>query len=281
MRGKTVIITGSNTGIGRATAAELARRGATVVFACRSRSKTEPVIEAIKTSTGNSNLHFLELDLSDLSKVRTSALTWLERNDRLDVLVNNAGLVRIRELTAQGFEMTFGVNHLGHLLFTLLLERALVRAAPSRVVNVASRAHERTSRPIDYAALTKPLASFTGWPEYMRSKLANMLFTFALDRRWREAGVHCYAVHPGVIASDIWRAAPPPLRQLVMLFMRTEEEGARASVHCSASDEAGRETGLYYDEDGTHRRPSRLALDVEAQEKLWSWSMEQLRPFLT
>jgi NAD(P)-dependent dehydrogenase (short-subunit alcohol dehydrogenase family) len=280
MREKTIIITGANTGIGRATAAELARRGATVVFACRSRSKTEPVMKAIETLTGNTNLHFLDLDLADLSKVRTSALTWLERNDRLDVVVNNAGLVRVRTLTAQGFEMTFGVNHLGHMLFTLLLQPALVRAPGARVVTVASRAHERTSRPIDYDALKSPTASFTGWPEYMRSKLANMLFTFALDRRWRDSGVHCYAVHPGVIASDIWRAAPTPLRQAAMLFMRTEEEGARASVHCAASDEAGRESGLYYHEDGTHRRPSPLALDVEAQEKLWSWSMEQLQPFL-
>jgi NAD(P)-dependent dehydrogenase (short-subunit alcohol dehydrogenase family) len=280
MKGKTVLITGANTGIGRATATELARQGATVFFACRSRAKTQPVIDELKRTTGNEALHFVELDLADLSQVKQCATSFLAQHERLDVLINNAGLVRVRTLTAQGFEMTFGVNHLGHMLLTLLLEPALAKAAPARVVIVASRAHERTSQPIDYAAVEKPLASYTGWNEYMRSKLANMLFAFALARRWKGRGISVAAVHPGVIASEIWRAAPTPLRQLGMLFMRTPEEGARSSLHCATSEAAGNETGLYYDEDGTHRRPSPLALDELAQERLWSWSMERLAPFL-
>lgn len=280
MRGKTVIITGANTGIGKATATELAKQGARVFFACRSRAKTMPVIEALKRETGNQELHFLELDLADLSQVKAAAKAWLATNERLDVLIDNAGLVRIRTLTAQGFEMTFGVNHLGHMLLTLLLEPALVKAAPSRVVIVASRAHERTRQPIDYGDLQNPLDSFSGFPEYMRSKLANMLFSFALARRWKERGVNVYAVHPGVIASEIWRAAPTPLRQVAMLFMRTPEEGARSSLHCATSEAAGRETGKYYDEDGSLRPASPLALDEAAQEQLWRWSMEKLSAFL-
>ena len=280
MRGKTVIITGANTGIGKATATELAKQGARVFFACRSRAKTMPVIEALKRETGNQELHFLELDLADLSQVKAAAKAWLATNERLDVLINNAGLVRIRTLTAQGFEMTFGVNHLGHMLLTLLLEPALVKAAPSRVVTVASRAHERTKTPIDYGDLQNPLDSYSGWPEYMRSKLANMLFSFALARRWKERGVNVYAVHPGVIASEIWRAAPTPLRQVAMLFMRTPEEGARSSLHCATSEAAGRETGKYYDEDGSLRPASPLALAEAAQEQLWRWSMEKLSAFL-
>lgn len=280
MKGKTVIITGSNTGIGRATATALASQGARIFFCCRSRAKTEPVIEAIRRSTGNAELFFHELDLADLSKVRDSARAFLSGNDRLDVLINNAGLVRVRSLTAQGYEMTFGVNHLGHMLFTLLLEPALVKAVPSRVVTVASRAHERTRRPIDYGSLTRPTSSFIGWSEYMQSKLANMLFHFALERRWHGKGVHTYAVHPGVIASDIWRQAPTPLRQIAMSFMRTEEQGARSSVHCASSEAAGAETGLYYGELGEHRKPSSLATDEAAQEALWAWSMERLAPFL-
>lgn len=280
MQGKTVIVTGANTGIGKATAAELARQGARVFFACRSRAKTQPVIDELKHSTGNDDLHFLELDLADLSQVKQCAQAWLATNERLDVLIDNAGLVRIRHLTSQGFEMTFGVNHLGHMLLTLLLEPALVRAAPSRVVVVASRAHERTRAPIDYDDVRRPTASFTGWPEYKRSKLANMLFVFALARRWKDKGVHVYGLHPGVIASDIWRAAPTPLRQVVMRFMRTPEEGARASLHCATSASAGNETGLYYDEDGSLRRPNPLALDEAAQERLWSRSMEWLEPWL-
>ena len=280
MRGKAVIITGANTGIGKATATELAKQGARVFFACRSRAKTMPVIEALKRQTGNQELHFLELDLADLSQVKATAKAWLATNERLDVLINNAGLVRIRTLTAQGYEMTFGVNHLGHMLLTLLLEPALVKAAPSRVVTVASRAHERTSQPIDYADLQNPLDSFSGFPEYMRSKLANVLFSFALARRWKDRGVNVYAVHPGVIASEIWRAAPTPLRQVAMLFMRTPEEGARASLHCATSEAAGKETGRYYDEDGSLRPASPLARDEAAQEQLWSWSMEKLSSFL-
>lgn len=280
MRGKTVIVTGANVGIGKATAAGLAKAGARVFFACRSRAKTLPVIEELKRSTGNDDLHFLELDLADLRQVKACAKGWLATNDRLDVLVNNAGLVRVRELTAQGFEMTFGVNHLGHMLLTLLLEPALVKAAPSRVVVVASRAHERTRQPIDYAAVERPLASFTGWPEYTRSKLANVLFTFALARRWKDKGVHLYALHPGVIASELWRVAPTPLRQLARALMRTPEEGATASLHCATSPAAGNETGRYYHEDGSHRVASPLALDEAAQERLWAWSMEKLAPFL-
>lgn len=279
MRGKTVIITGANTGIGKATATELAKQGARVFFACRSRAKTMPVIEELKRQTGNQELHFLELDLADLSQVKAATKAWLATNERLDVLINNAGLVRIRTLTAQGYEMTFGVNHLGHMLLTLLLEPALMKATPSRVVVVASRAHERTKQPIDYADLKNPLDSFSGFPEYMRSKLANVLFSFALARRWKDR-VNVYAVHPGVIASEIWRAAPTPLRQVAMLFMRTPEQGARASLHCATSEAAGKETGLYYDEDGSQRPASKLALDEAAQEQLWSWSMEKLSSFL-
>jgi retinol dehydrogenase 12 len=280
MKGKTVLITGANTGIGKATAAELARQGARVFFACRSHAKTMPVIEELKRSTGNQDLHFLELDLADLGQVKACAQQWLSTNERLDVLINNAGLARVRQRTAQGFEMTFGVNHLGPMLLTLLLEPALTRAAPSRVVIVASRAHERTNTPIDCDAVHGTTSSFTGFPEYMRSKLANMLFMFALARRWKERGVHVYGLHPGVIASEIWRAAPTPLRQLAMLFMRTPEEGARASLHCAMSAAAGAETGQYYDEDGSPRRPSALALDEKAQETLWARSLEWLGPWL-
>lgn len=276
----TMLVTGANTGIGLATAAGLAKRGARVLFAGRSREKNLSAIEQVRRETGNDDLHFVELDLADLEQVRACARKLNETEARLDVLILNAGLVRVRSLTAQGFEATFGVNHLGHMLLTLLLEPLLVKAAPSRVVVVASRAHERTRQPIDSATLRRPTATYTGWREYQQSKLANMLFAAELARRWQEKGVNVYALHPGVIASDIWRVAPTPLRQLGMLFMRTPEEGARASLHCATSEAAGRETGRYYDEDGSHRQPSPLAVDVQAQAALWAYSMEALAPYL-
>lgn len=280
MRGKTVLITGANTGIGKATALELAKQGATVIFACRSKQKTTPVIDEIARESKNDKLEFLELDLADLAQVKRAAQEVLTKHPRLDVLIANAGLARVRTLTAQGFEMTFGVNHLGHMLLTLLLEPALTAAAPSRVVVVASRAHERTRSSIDFGRVRTPTSSRLGWPEYVKSKLANMLFMAALARKWQPKGIHAYGLHPGVIASDIWRSVPPPFRQLGMLFMRTTEEGARASVHCATSDAAGTETGQYYDEDGSKRAPNPLVADEAAQEALWKQSLEWLTPFL-
>ncbi|MDX2013119.1 MAG: SDR family NAD(P)-dependent oxidoreductase [Myxococcaceae bacterium] len=276
----TMLVTGANTGIGLATAEGLARRGARVLFAGRSREKNLAAIERVRRATGNDELHFVELDLANLDQVRECASKLKAAEQRLDVLVLNAGLVRVRTLTAQGFETTFGVNHLGHMLLTLLLEPLLASAAPSRVVVVASRAHERTKQPLDYATLRRPTATYSGWREYQQSKLANMLFAFELARRWKEKRINVYALHPGVIASDIWRVAPTPLRQLGMLFMRTPEEGARASLHCATSEAAGGETGQYYDEDGSPRRPSPLAVDEAAQATLWAYSMEALTPYL-
>jgi retinol dehydrogenase-12 len=276
----TMLVTGANTGIGLATATALASKGARVLLAGRSKEKHLAAIAHARAVAGHDDLHFVPLDLADLSQVRRCADGLKADHARLDVLVLNAGLVRVRALTAQGYEMTFGVNHLGHMLLTLLLEPLLVRAAPARVVVVASRAHERTRRPIDVTALRRPTASFTGWHEYQQSKLANMLFAFELARRWQAKGVTVYAVHPGVIASDIWRVAPTPLRQLGRLLMRTPEEGARASVHCATAAAAGRETGRYYDEDASPRQPGPLALDASAQAALWAWSMEALAPYL-
>lgn len=277
---KTVLITGANTGIGEATARELARRGARVFFACRSEAKTRPVMDAITRDTGNRDLHFLELALDDLASVSQAARAFRERGEPLHVLLLNAGLARVRGVTKQGFEMTFGVNHLGHFLLTLELEQALRAGAPSRVVVVASRAHERTSEPIDFsdAALRAPHRSATGWREYQVSKLANVLFTRELARRWAGTGVSSYAVHPGVIASDIWRTTAWPLRKVAMLFMRTAEQGATASLRCATAPELERESGGYYGEDGLPRPCSPLAEDQAAATKLWEQSLAWVSP---
>lgn len=277
---KTVLITGANTGIGKATAEALAKTGARLIFACRSREKTLPVIEAISKTTGNSSLEFLQLDLADLEQVKSAAESFRSKNQRLDVLIENAGLARVRSLTKQGFEMSFGVNHLGHMLLTLWLEPLLLSATPARVVVVASRAHERVGQPLDLDRVRDATSTRTGYPEYARSKLANMLFAGSLARRWHDKGVNVYALHPGVIASEIWRSVPAPIRQLGLLFMRTPEEGARASLHCATSPAVAQESGRYYDEDGSPRRASPLALDEIAQTRLWNRSMEWLAPYL-
>ncbi|MEW6432012.1 MAG: SDR family oxidoreductase [Myxococcota bacterium] len=280
MIGRTVLITGANTGIGRATAHALAAAGARVFFAGRSEEKTRPVVHTIARATGNQDLHFLALDLEDLDSVKRAAETFLARNEPLHVLINNAGLARATGVTKQGFERTFGVNHLGHFLLTLLLKPALEAGAPARVVVVASRAHERFHGTLDFSVLRQPTRHYTGWPEYQVSKLANVLFAKELARRWDAAKVHSYSLHPGVIASDIWRSVPWPLRPLVRSFMRTPEEGARASVHCASAPEVADHNGRYYDEDGRERRNSPQADDPALARTLWEKSVEWVRPWL-
>ena len=280
LQGKTVLITGANTGIGRATAHALAALDARVVFACRSEAKTRPVMEAIAAATKNDALEFLPLDLDDLDSVKRAADAFLARSEPLHVLVANAGLVRVTGTTKQGFERTFGVNHLGHFLLTLKLKPALEAGAPARVVVVASRAHERFHGTLSLAHFQAPRRSFTGWPEYQVSKLCNVLFAKELARRWDPAKVHSYALHPGVIASDIWRVVPWPARPLLHSFMRTPEEGARASVHCATAPEVAPHNGRYYDEDGRERRCSPQAEDEALAKALWDRSLEWVKPWL-
>lgn len=268
---RTALITGANTGIGRATAAALARLGWRVFFACRSKEKTQPVLAAVAKETGNADLHFLPLDLGDLDSVRECARLFLARGEPLHVLVANAGLARADGVTAQGFESTFGVNHLGHFLLAQLLRPALEAGAPARVVVVASRASERV-KALDFSRFQGPRRSLTGWPEYQDSKLCNVLFAKEAARRWGAGTVHFYALHPGVIASDIWRILPWPLRPLVTRGMLTTEQGCRASVHCAASPQVAAHTGRYYGEDGAERRCSPLADDPALAAKLWEQS---------
>jgi len=269
LAGRTILITGANTGIGRATAEELARRGAHLVLACRSEEKTRPVIDAIRTESGNASVDFLPLDLANLASVRRAAAEFLARGLPLHVLINNAGLAGQRGQTADGFELAFGVNHLGHFLLTNLLLERLKQSAPARIVNVSSRSHY-DAKGIDFAALQQPTPSLTGLPEYAVSKLANVLFTQELARRLAGSGVTAYALHPGVIASDVWRRIPWPLRNLITLFMKSTEDGARTSVYCATAANLEAQSGSYFD-DCRERRPSRHATPELAAE-LWQRS---------
>ena len=272
LRGKVYIVTGANTGIGRVTAGELARRGGQVFLAGRSEARTAPVVEEIRRATGNDKVEFLPLDLADPASVRSAAGAFLARGLPLHGLVNNAGLAGQRGLTKEGFELGFGTNHLGPFLFTLLLLDRLKQSAPSRIVNVASRAHHR-ARGIDWEALRRPTASAGGLGEYSVSKLANVLFTKELARRLDGTGVTTYALHPGVVATDIWRELPWGLRHLATLLMISPEQGARTTLHCATSPEAATQSGLYYDRCKVVHT-SRIAQDPTLAAELWRRSME-------
>nr|XP_015222807.1 PREDICTED: dehydrogenase/reductase SDR family member 13 [Lepisosteus oculatus] len=230
--GKTVIITGGNTGIGKATALELARRGARVVLACRNRQKAEAAICDIRRETGNSEVVFMELDLASLQSVRSFAETFLKTEPRLDLLINNAGMMGPGR-TADGFGMAFGVNHLGHFLLTSLLLERLKEGGPSRVVNVAALLHRLGD--IDFGTLSthKDLvphqSAWQNFRAYCHSKLCNLLFTRELANRLEGTSVSCYSLHPGVVDTELARGVVPLLLPVARLFfLDAEEVGAKA-----------------------------------------------------
>jgi len=267
--GRTFLVTGANTGIGRATAEELARRGARVYVASRSRVKGEEAVSAIKTATANGSVWFLPLDLADLDSVRSCAAAFLALGEPLHVLVNNAGVGGARGLTKQGFELTFGINHLGHFALTDALLGCLTDSAPARVVTVSSDAHY-SAKGIDFEALRRSARGVTGLHEYAVSKLCNVLFTQELARRTAGTGVTTYALHPGVVASDIWRRVPWPVRPFITRRMLSVEDGAATSLYCATAPEVAQDSGLFYDKCA-QRAPSAVATPELAAE-LWKHS---------
>ena len=272
LAGKTFIVTGANTGIGKITAKELARAGAHVILACRSKDKTAEVIAEIKAETGNANVEYVPLDLADLASVRACAEAIASRNQPIHGLINNAGLAGQRGLTKDGFELTFGTNHLGPYLFTRLLLDRIKQAGSARIVNVSSQSHYQ-AKGIDWEVMHQPTQTVTGMREYAVSKLSNVLFTKELARKLEGTGVTTYALHPGVVATDVWRRVPAPLRWLIKQFMISPEQGAQTSLRCATAPELAGETGRYY-ERGKEKAPSRLADDVELARTLWAKSAE-------
>lgn len=273
---QTFIVTGANTGIGKVTAKELARRGAHVILACRSKDKTDAVIEEIRRDTGSTGVEYIHLDLGDLASVRACAEAIAARGVPIHGLINNAGQAGSKGLTKDGFELTWGTNHLGPYLFTrLLLDRVKQagQAGQARIVNVASASHYNATG-IDWDALKRPTRSATGMAEYSVSKLSNVLFAKELARRLDGTGVTTYALHPGVVATDVWRRVPGPLRWLIKRFMITPEQGAEASLRCATDPALAGQTGRYYDVGGKEKEPSQLAKDAELARALWTRSAE-------
>jgi retinol dehydrogenase 12 len=266
--GLTFLVTGANTGIGLATATALAVRGGRVHIASRSEQKGRDAQAVIAAAAGPDHVSFLKLDLADLASVRASAQAFLALGEPLHALINNAGVAGRRGLTKDGFELTFGVNHLGHFAFTIaLLER--LTSSRARIVNVASDAHY-AAKGIDFDQLRRPARGITGMAEYSVSKLCNVLFTQELARRLAGTGVTSYALHPGVVASDIWRRVPWPVRPLITRRMITVTQGAQTSLYCATSPELASVSGRYYD-SCAERDPSPVATP-ELAGQLWQHS---------
>jgi retinol dehydrogenase 12 len=272
IHGQVALITGGNVGIGRITAIELAKKGFKVIIAGRSLERTQPVLDHINSLAVDEQAIFLPLDLGSFSSVRECVRLFNQLNLPLHLLINNAGVAGLRGLTQDGFEMTFGINHLGHFLLTQLLLEKLQSSGHSRVITVSSRAHKRAAE-IDWDALRQPTNSWTGIREYAVSKLANLLFSAELAKRVQGTSVSTYSLHPGVVDTEIWRAVPDWARPLLRLrgFL-TPEEGARTTLHC-AMHAPKQESGLYY-ADSKLMQPAGLGQDLELAAELWERSEE-------
>jgi NAD(P)-dependent dehydrogenase (short-subunit alcohol dehydrogenase family) len=272
LNGQTFLVTGANSGIGKETARDLAGRGARVVVAGRSEEKSRAAIDEIAADTGNTNLDFVQLDLGDLASVRNAAKTFLDSGEPLHVLVNNAGLAGTQGLTASGFEMAFGTNHVGTFLFTQLLLDRIKESGNARIVNVASTMHFQ-AKGIDWEAVRRPTQTRTGLREYSVSKLANVLHAQELARRLEGTGVTTYSLHPGAVGTDVYREVPALLRGPMKWFMKSPKDGARTTLHCATSPDAAQETGLYYDNSKV-KKPNPIAtpeLGAELWERSEAW----------
>jgi dehydrogenase/reductase SDR family protein 13 len=269
LQSRTFLVTGANSGIGRAMVEALAARGGRVILAARSEERTRPVLDGIRARRAAAAVDFLQVDVSSLSSVRRAAETFLASGRPLDVLVNNAGVAGTTALSADGFDLTYATNHIGPFLLTSLLLPAIERAPQGRIVNVSSVGHMQ-AKAIDWTLLerrTQPRKS--GFRDYAATKLMNILHAKELARRLTGTRVTTYALHPGGVKSNIWRALPGPAQWVIKLFLISNEEGAKTQLYCATAPELAGVTGRYYDKS-REVPPNPLADDPVLARELWT-----------
>jgi NAD(P)-dependent dehydrogenase (short-subunit alcohol dehydrogenase family) len=263
------LITGTTHGIGRVTSLELARSGARVLMLCRDVRAGEAVREEITARVPGASVQVLPCDLASLDSVRRCAASVQRESPRLRLLINNAGTVSVaHRLSVDGYELTFATNHLGPFLLTHLLSGHLEEGA--RIVNVASRAHFRGR--MDLADVDNPRARYRSAAAYARSKLANVLWTFALARRLAGTTVSVNCLHPGVIASNLLPWWLRLVKPLISRRVFDVERGARTTLFLALAPQVAGQSGLYFDEYQQPQAASALARDVAVQESLWQTS---------
>ncbi|XP_071328066.1 dehydrogenase/reductase SDR family member 13-like isoform X3 [Trachinotus anak] len=279
LSGKTAIVTGSNTGVGKATALDLARRGARVILACRNKERAEAAAFDIRRESGNNQVVFMQLDLASLKSVRRFAETFLKTEPRLDILINNAGVMGPGH-TEDGFGVAFGVNHLGHFLLTNLLLERLQQCGPSRVVTVAALLHRFGHIHFPLLTSKKDLVSgqstWLDFQAYCSSKLCNVLFTRELANRLEGTSVTCYSLHPGVIYTELCRSMSPWLQLLMMpfakLFFRDPEGGSQTTLYCALQEGIEPLSGRYFSNCGLQQVGAKGRDDALAK-KLWEMTI--------
>ena len=276
LEGKTVVITGGNTGIGKETAVDLAKRGAKVIVGCRNLEKGKEALKEIQERSGSTNVYLEHLDLASLDSVRTFADSILKSESRLDILINNAGVMMCPyQKTKDGFEIKFGTNHLGHFLLTMLLLDRLKKSAPSRIVNVSSIGHSLGSGKIHFDDINFE-KDYSPYEAYFHSKLANVLFTRELSKRLEGSHVTANSLHPGAVRTDLERHFT--FLQTLMVparwyMYKSPEQGAQTSIYCAVSEEMEGVSGKYL-ADCAIKEPSKGAQDDDAAMKLWELSLK-------
>ncbi len=275
MQGKTVLITGANQGIGKASAVALGKLGARLVIVCRNRQKGRAAVTEIQQS-GASDVELIVGDMSSQADIRRVADEFKARSDRLDVLLNNAGvLVTTKRTTVDGIEETFAINHLGYFLLTHLLLDTLKASAPSRIVSVSSEAHRRV--PMRWDDLEFKKTEYSSFAAYGQSKLANILFTRELARRLEGTQVTANCLHPGVVATGFGSTDGGVMSVVMKVaspFLITPEKGARTSIFLASSPDVQGVSGKYFDKC-KEKQPSPEALAAGAPERLWAISEEK------
>jgi retinol dehydrogenase 14 len=271
---QTILITGATSGIGLEAGVALARSGARVVLAGRDPAKTAATVDQVRRRAGAAAVDSVLGDFASQASIRQMAQDVLARYDRLDVLVNNAGVVNAsRTVTRDGIEATFAVNHLGPFLLTNLLLDLLKRSAPARIVNVSSVGHYRGT--LDFDDLGYERGGYQIMSAYSRSKLANVLFTRSLARRLDGTGVTANALHPGTVATNIWSGAPWYAKPALALYKRfgmiSPANGAETIIYLAVSPQVDGKTGLYF-EKNKPKEPSKLARDDALAQRLWDES---------
>jgi NAD(P)-dependent dehydrogenase (short-subunit alcohol dehydrogenase family) len=273
MNGKTCLITGATSGIGRAAARRLAQSGATVVGVGRDQKRCIEAAADIGGISGNPDVEFLLADLSDQVQVRQLVEEFQSKYSRLDVLINNAGAFFLkRKVSAQRYEMTWALNHLSYFLLTNLLLEQIIQCKPARIVNVSSGSHYRGK--IHFADLNLS-KGYNGWKAYSQSKLANILFTYELVRKVEDKSIAINCMTPGMVATRIGQNTGPVLRHLVRFVQsmsgKTPEEGAETIIYLASAEKAGALRGKFFRE-GKSVRSSEISYDEDIASRLWQQS---------
>ena len=275
---KVALITGANSEIGKVTAINLAQLGFYIFIACRSKAKSINVVQEINSKVGFNSSEWLPLDLQSLASVKNCANLFIKTKRPLDLLINNAGLAGVSGITVDGYELGFGVNHLGHFLLTNLLLNVLHNTNGSRVITVSSNAHKH-AKFIDWDLVIKKTTSLTGLNEYATSKLANILFSKELAKKLRGSNSSSYSLHPGVVSTNIWQTLPAFLQAIIKLNgMLTPQEGAKTTLYCALKAPMS-DSGNYYSSEKIEY-PSQTAQSEALAGELWQRSLEWTKKYL-